>query len=79
MSQKRALAQEIRLGSQTVSPRKRVGSGDETRNMYKVGQCTETRITIYPCFYSNRWVNYRPEVVNSVSYTTGCCKMMLSI
>ena len=28
MSQKRALAQEIH---QTVSPRKRVGSGDETR------------------------------------------------
>ena len=30
MSQKRVLAQEIRLGSPDRSPRKRVGSGDET-------------------------------------------------
>ena len=30
MSQKSALAQEIRLGSPDRSPRKRVGSGDET-------------------------------------------------
>ena len=28
---KRPLAQEIRLGSLDVSPRERVGSGDETR------------------------------------------------
>jgi len=34
MSQKRALAQEIRLGSPDRFPRKRVGSGHETRFTY---------------------------------------------
>ena len=29
---------------------------------------------LHPCFYSNRWVLYWQEVVDSVSSTTGSCK-----
>ena len=44
MSQKRALAQEIRLGSPEVSPRKRVGSGDETKFTYQLASAVQDAI-----------------------------------
>lgn len=36
---------------------------------------------LQPCFYGNRWVLFHllTEVVDSVSYTTGSCKMVTTL
>ena len=58
LSLKRALAQEIRLGSPDhyTSPRERVGSGDETRPSFDTGSIVYTKASLVPS-PSSRWQN----------------------